>query len=137
MKYTPEVQAALDRCLAARAANPDATVFWFLHHEVPLEKLTEPFENRLNYILEHKPEHELVARLNNLRPASREVAALDTEYRTRREALDTEYRTRWEALDTEYRTRRDALYTEYRTRREALYRAEVPLGTWDGISIFR
>jgi hypothetical protein len=43
---------------------------WCLHHEVESEKLSEPIENRISYILSNKPKHEQACRFINLRPMS-------------------------------------------------------------------
>jgi hypothetical protein len=42
--------------------------WWCVHHEIHLEPLTEPAENRVQYILEHKPENERETRLREFRP---------------------------------------------------------------------
>ena len=45
------------------------TVFaWHVHHDVLMEALTEPIENRINCIESYKPEHEKEVRLRLLRP---------------------------------------------------------------------
>ena len=55
---------------ACRAAwkNSKATSAWHCHHETLAEALTEPAENRIDYILSYKPANEQALRLRLLRP---------------------------------------------------------------------
>jgi hypothetical protein len=46
------------------------TFYWHVHHDVLVEELTEPIENRIEYIKKHKPKHEIETRLRLLKPAS-------------------------------------------------------------------
>src|SRR3972149_3435308 len=69
------ITKALADCRAAWEAHPDATWAWCLHHGVMLELLIEPYEARIAYILEHKPKHEQVTRLNNFRPVVSKLPA--------------------------------------------------------------
>ena len=55
-------------CRAAWAAMPDATAGAHIHHEVAAEKLTEPIEARIAYILRVKPKQEQALRLRLMRP---------------------------------------------------------------------
>ena len=64
---TRTVEEALAECRAAWAAHPEATWAWCLHHEIELEPLTEPIENRINYILTRKSD-DIMKRFDNLRP---------------------------------------------------------------------
>jgi len=63
-----KLDKAAAECRAAWKAAPQATWAWCPHPAVRVEPLTEPFENRIEYILVEKPENERVARLNNFRP---------------------------------------------------------------------
>ena len=60
-------QAAIE-CRAAWASHPDAEYGWCVHHGREIEKLTEPVENRIRYILDNKNKIEQIIRLDNLRP---------------------------------------------------------------------
>ena len=40
----------LKDCQDAFAKYPDAKYAWCCHHEILFEKLTEPFQNRIEYI---------------------------------------------------------------------------------------
>ena len=46
---------------------------WHVHHEVLLEPLTEPIENRIAYIKAEKPAHEIELRLHLLKPVKGSV----------------------------------------------------------------
>jgi hypothetical protein len=57
-----------DKCRKAFAnVKPDIPA-WHCHHEILIERLTEPAENRIKYILSSKPEHEQALRLHLFRP---------------------------------------------------------------------
>src|SRR3989304_603689 len=97
---------ALQECRAAWEAHPDATWAWCLHHGVRLEPLTEPYQARIACILEHKPKHEQVTRLNNFRPVlsklPAEIIKLGEACDKAREAYDKAleaYDKAWEAYD--------------------------------------
>jgi hypothetical protein len=44
------------------------SLWWCIHHEVILEPLTEPIENRVRFIRERKAAHEVETRLRAMRP---------------------------------------------------------------------
>src|SRR3990167_777192 len=74
MKLKSIEEEAAD-CRAAWAANPEVKVAHCLHHEIHLEPLTDPIENRLAYILTEKPEEEQALRLRCLRPWTGRLSA--------------------------------------------------------------
>ena len=55
-------------CRAAWAGLPVGTMAHKCHHNIELEPLTEPAENRIAYILTAKPEAERAWRLHDFRP---------------------------------------------------------------------
>ena len=55
-------------CRAAWADAPKAKIAHCCHHEVHVEPLTEPAENRIEYILREKPKREQALRLRLFRP---------------------------------------------------------------------
>ena len=55
-------------CRAAFAAQPGATAALHVHHEILAERLIEPIERRIAYILAAKPEAERALRLRLMRP---------------------------------------------------------------------
>ena len=59
-----EAAACREACMEAKVGDP----MWLLHHELLLEWLTEPVENRIAYILSEKPKREQARRLRELRP---------------------------------------------------------------------
>ena len=117
MNHSPEIIESLKLWYAAWATHPNATEAWCCHHKILWEKLTEPAEVRLQYILDNKPEHELVVRLNNFRPVTDSAKLY--------------------ALKSDYRAKRDSLDADHRAKLDSLYRTDVPLGTWNGSSIFQ
>jgi vacuolar-type H+-ATPase subunit H len=46
---------------------------WNIHHSILVEPLSEPIENRIQFIIKHKDESEQVVRLKNMRPVSLET----------------------------------------------------------------
>lgn len=55
---------------AWRGASPSTWLAWCCHHALRLEALTEPYQNRIAFILSEKEPKEQVYRLNNFRPVS-------------------------------------------------------------------
>ena len=53
---------------ATKAQQKIGTLWCWLHHQKPLEILTEPPENRAHYIEANKPAHEIATRLRAMRP---------------------------------------------------------------------
>lgn len=64
----PSIEEEARDCRAAWAAMPKAKAGVHIHHEVAAEKLTEPIENRIAYILSAKPKWEQALRLRLMRP---------------------------------------------------------------------
>src|SRR3989304_5288508 len=123
------IKQAEKECRAAWEAHPDATWAWCLHHELRLEPLIEPYQARIAYILEHKPTHEQVTRLNNFRPVlsklpakiikaleacDKALEAYDKAWEAHVEAWEAYYKA-WEA----YKKAREVRYKA----REAFYKA--------------
>ena len=75
-------------CRAAWAAMPDATAGVHIHHEIVAEKLTEPIEARITYILNEKPKTEQALRLRLMRPVT---ASAWAEYEKVRASARAEY----------------------------------------------
>lgn len=70
---TVEQEAAA--CRAAWAAAPDATLAHGLHYGQHYEELFEPAENRIAYILTHKPEVQRPICLRYFRPCDEPMSA--------------------------------------------------------------
>jgi hypothetical protein len=63
---------------ACREAFKDSQVgdtVWFCHHGIPIEYLTEPAENRIQFILANKPLEQQAARLHWFRPCNVKLPA--------------------------------------------------------------
>jgi hypothetical protein len=73
-------RAAWETFLANNGLAYDSTKFndgtpiygWNIHHDVLVEPLSYPIEDRIQFILTHKDEAEQVIRLKNMRPVSLE-----------------------------------------------------------------
>ena len=120
----PEIKKAADRCRAAFAVYPNATHAWCCHHEIFYEELIEPAENRIQFILKNKIESEQITRLNNFRPVQ--------DWPGRLAPLYADYQAKLAPLDADYQAKRATLMKPIKK----LYKQEVPLGTWNGESIF-
>jgi hypothetical protein len=155
----PLIESELVSCRQAWQANPSKSA-WCCHHGKLWEWLTEPYDNRIAYILSDKPEHEQAVRLRNFRPCSQhdKVDAIDAKYWTEWDAIDAKWQTEWNALDAKYQPEWDAIHAKYQPEWDAiyakywaerdaldakwqtelmkLYKLDVPLGTWNGNSIF-
>ena len=62
------IEEELAACRKAFQENPKAKYAWCCHHSILLEPLTEPYENRIQYILENKEKKEQAVRFRNFRP---------------------------------------------------------------------
>ena len=62
------IKEELKACKKAFTSNPKAEFAWTCHHSVLVELLTEPYQNRIEYIMTEKPESERAVRLRNFRP---------------------------------------------------------------------
>ena len=116
-------------CRAAWALRPDATHGWCIHHGREWEKLTEPIENRIDYILSYKAKTEQITRLDNMRPVS--------------EASKTVVLSAWKAYDKAIATAEKAYNKATATARKAYneaitsaHKTDVPNHTWNGTDIF-
>jgi len=60
-------------CKLAFESSPDAKFIWTCHHSILAEQLTEPWMNRVDYILNEKLENQRAVRLRNFRPVRVEL----------------------------------------------------------------
>lgn len=154
-----DIQSALNACRLAWEQHPEATYGWNIHHEVQIERLTEPIEKRIQYILNFKPRGELITRFNNMRPV---VSKLSDAYINASEAYhkasDADIKARnayinaskaWYKANGAYRKAGDAYrkasdayrkaYGAYRKASDVYMQEhliDVPDTTWNGRSIF-
>jgi hypothetical protein len=97
--------------------------WWCVHHEIHLEPLAKPAENRVQYILEHKPENERDTRLREFRPVLHPERIPAPVLKARAKCVKA-----W----AEYVKAR----AEYEPVLMALHREEYPDTKWNGKSIF-
>ena len=67
-KPIQSIKKELAACRKSFQENPKAKYAWCCHHSILLELLTEPYENRIQYILEYKEKEEQAIRFRNFRP---------------------------------------------------------------------
>ena len=92
--------------------------YWHIHHETICEPLTEPLQNRLDYIRDNKPSGEVETRLRLIAPVT---IALPPELDKAREA----YVKAWEASVKAWREAYVKAREAYDKAREAYVKAGV------------
>ena len=149
-------------CRAAWALRPDATHGWCIHHGREWEKLTEPIENRIDYILSYKAKTEQITRLDNMRPmseasktvvlsawkahkeaiASAEKAydeAIASAWKAHNEAAASAWKAHNEAIAPAWKVYNEAIASAQKAYNEATasaHKTDVPNHTWNGTDIF-
>ena len=88
--------------------------YWHIHHDILLEPLTEPIENRIKFIKENKPKDEIKLRLKLLKPVKGKLP------------LERD----------EVRQKYDEVRQKYKSQIEVLHKKECPNCPWTGSSIF-
>ena len=120
MRYTKTLAA---QCLnyghALRPDLPHDWPYWCCHHEVLAEIVTNPYE-RIGYILDNKPAHEIARRLAEFRPFADRGLALAEYKRVRDLAL------------AEYKRVCGPVWAEL----EKQHKIECPDSQWNGKTIF-
>jgi hypothetical protein len=132
--------------------------WWCVHHEIHMEQLTEPIENRADYIIANKPAHEIELRLKEMRPVLHPerlpknlIKAKDAydkaedaynkakdAYNKAKDAYDKAGDAYNKAKDA-YDKAGDAYYKAkdaYKPQLAALHLEEYPDTKWNGKSIF-
>ncbi len=94
---------------------------WHIHHNVLVEPLTGPLEERIAFIRQHKPKGEIALRLRLLHPVQGALPAPLVQ------AL---------AAYDQARAAYDQAETAYKQEVEALHAQECPDCTWNGLTIF-
>ncbi len=110
---------------------------WHVHHEVLLEPLTEPLENRIAYIKEHKPKYEIQLRLSLLKLVQH-PEKLPVEWQEacqKREEADQKRQEAYQKRQEADQKRQEA-YQKYKSEIEALHKIECPDCPWNGHTIF-
>ena len=157
------VKQAEKDCRAAWALRSDATHGWCIHHGKEWEELTEPIENRIDYILSYKAKTEQITRLDNMRPvseASKTVVlsarkAYDKAVATAGKAYDKATASAWkahnEAAASAWKAHNEAIAPAWKVYNEAIasarkayneaiasaHKTDVPNHTWNGTDIFK
>lgn len=93
---------------------------WCCHHRILIEPLTEPYENRIKYILSDKDESEHAVRFRNFKPVRIRVPA------------------EWDKTGAEWNKTRaelDKAWVEWNKEIVALFNQDWPGNTWNGESI--
>jgi hypothetical protein len=93
---------------------------------------------RVAYVKENKPEHEVAIRLWNmiyldpaLVPAAAKCDALYADYAAKRDALYADYKAKRDALDADYKAKRDSLDAEIL----AYIKEHIPDCAWNGTEL--
>ena len=128
------IEQELAKCRAAFEAHPGATWAWCCHHEVHCEKLTEPYENRIRFILSDKSESERAVRLCNFRPVLDALAVQPARdaYAAAVQAARDAYAAAIQPASDDY----DEAVQAADEALQKLHRKEWPRNTWSGKSIF-
>lgn len=109
----------------------------FCHHDVVIEQLTEPPENRIRYILSEKPTAQQPLRLHLFRPIPKE--AVD-DYNAKRKPLYDDYNAKRKPLYEDYDAKRKLLRDDYDAKLKPLDGEMIsrfaPGAPWDGNTIF-
>jgi hypothetical protein len=108
MKELGTIEEEAAACRAAFVGVEVGAPVWCCHHEMLYERLTDPAEDRIKFILYNKEAGEQARRLREFRPV-RDVEKYDA-YQASRKPLDAEM--------------------------SALHLAECPDTAWNGKSIF-
>ena len=145
MKPIKSIEKELAACRKAFAEHPNAKLVWCCHHTVLVEKLTEPFENRISYILSNKPEEERATRFRNFRPVKNKatIARPYKDYKTAKAQALIDYSAAiaktWEAYYAATAKAVEDCQTACKLAEKplvAILSQEWPDHTWNGDSIF-
>jgi hypothetical protein len=104
--------------------------YWHVHHDLLLEPLTEPLENRIEYVRKYKPKEQLETRLKWLAPVKGKLpkALIET---------GKAYKKAWEACKKACDVNRawatyEKAWFKHKPELEALHAKEHPGCPWDG-----
>ena len=115
------IEQAEKECREAWKQNP-SDYGWCIHHEIEMEKLTEPIENRISFILKYKATEELITRLDNLRPVISPVAI--KAKKAYEEAIALAWKAYEEAIAPAWKAYEEAIAPAKKTYDEAIAPAE-------------
>ena len=129
---------------------------WHVHHNVLIEPLTEPIENRIKYIKKFKPKNEIELRLKLLKVVKGElpkefVEAWQKYYETWQKYVEVwqkydkakqKYDEIWQEYDEARQKHNEAWHEyikvckKYESQILALHEKECPNCPWNGKTIF-
>ena len=127
--------------LATPEQKQPGSPWWCVHHQVRLEPLTEPIENRVRYIRENKFEHEVETRLRAMRPVTGALPEPVQRVNAEWQRVVAEWQrvvAEWQRVYAELQrvdAERQRVYAEHAAEIDALWAAEcadVPWGP-DGL----
>ena len=129
--------------------TPPKKWYWHVHHDILVEPLTEPIENRIAFIKANKPKEEVETRLRLLKPIKAllpvDVVKTWEAYDKAREAhvkAWEAYVKAWEAYvktweaHVKAREAYNKTLNDHKDEIDALHREECPNCPWDGETIF-
>ena len=134
------IKQAEKECRAAWALRPDAKYGWCIHHEQEWEELTEPIENRIDYILSYKAKEEQVTRLDNMRPMSEvSVKVILKAEKAYNEVIATAEKAYDEAIAPALKAYNETIAPARKAYNKTIaleHKNDVPNHTWNGKDIF-
>ena len=135
------IEEELAACRKAFQENPKAKYAWCCHHSILLELLTEPCENRIQYILENKEKKEQAIRFRNFRPLRielpKEIIKAIAKYEKARAKYDkalAKYNEACAKCNEACDKLNKALATW--TEGNVMFLSDWPDNTWNGKNIF-
>lgn len=112
--------------------GPTEGVFGLLHHEV-LWETSHDVRERVAYVKDNKPPHEVAVRLHNM------IYLGGCEGAAKLDPLDADYKAKSDTLYADYKAKCDPLYADYKAKRDTLdaeillyIRTHIPDCAWDG-----
>ena len=123
--------------------GPVTGLFGLLYHDTLVESSHDVME-RVSYVKEHKPRHEIEIRLHNMIylgncPAASKCAPLYADYQTKSDSLKADYLAKCAPLDADYQTKSDSLYADCKAERASLdaeilayIKTHIPDCVWNG-----
>lgn len=128
VKYiTKEIEIALAACQKAWADVPNAKFAWCCHHGIELERLTQPAQGRIYYIVRFKPSDEQEARLNNFRPVISQLPADYDKASADYDKASADYNKAWADYNKARADYYKARSVDYNKARADYYKAEADL----------
>ena len=110
-------------------------LYWHIHHYIPIEPLTQPLKNRIEYIKKFKPKDEVPLRLKLLGPVEGKLPAgfvkIAENYVKARKAYDKAWKAydkAWKDYGKAWEAYSNAVFVTYRKQIMALHKKECGCG---------